>query len=402
MTRFRYRAVTPTGKIVSGFIEAQSEAGVLQYLRSTKNYPISMHHDRSLRLFISPRAGRTPSIRILARVTQELASLLSAGIELDRALGILANLEGIGPLKPSLASVRSCIRDGASFADALSRESSFPAFYVSAIRAGEYGGALETAVGRLADYIARSVAVRESVTSALVYPSILLATAGCSIVFMLLFVLPQFEPLFENANRTLPLSTRIVMGAGHALADYWWLIAAGAGGLSIGVSKLLKNPDQRARLHAGLLHVPLFGRLIADAQFERFFRTLGTLLSNGVPLPTALGIASDTVTNESIARNLREAALRMREGEPLSDRLQRTRLLPKTALDLVRIGEETGKLDLMLLRQADLDAQRLKQSIDRLLALLVPALTIALGLIVAALIASILVALLSVNDLAVQ
>jgi general secretion pathway protein F len=402
MTRFRYRAMTPAGKIVTGLVEAPSEVGVIQYLRSINSYPISTRRERSFGHLLFQNGARAPSIRILARVTQELASLLAAGIELDRALGILENLEGLGPLKASLSSVRSLIRDGASFADALARQNCFPAFYVSTVRAGEYGGALETAMNRLADYLSRSVLVRESVTSALVYPSILLATAGGSICFMLIFVLPQFEPLFADANRTLPVSTRIVMAAGRGLANYWWLIAAGAGAILLWVRQLLQNPDSRMRFHAGLLRFPLFGRLIADAQFERFFRTLGTLLSNGVPLPSALAIASDTITNERIARSLRDTASRMREGEPLSERLHRTGLLSATALDLVRIGEETGKLDAMLLRQADLDAQRLKQSIDRLLALLVPALTIALGLIIAAIIASILVALLSINDLAMQ
>src|SRR5258706_13111457 len=172
MTTFRYRAMTSTGKVVTGLRDASSEAAVIHYLRSLGTYPISARRDGShFFLALSFQRSKRPSIRALTLATQELASLLAAGVELDRALGILNNLEGIGTLKAPLASVRAHIRDGASLAEALSRENCFPPFYVSAVRAGEYGGALETALDRLADYLARSAAVRESVTSALWYPS---------------------------------------------------------------------------------------------------------------------------------------------------------------------------------------------------------------------------------------
>ena len=403
MTTFRYRAMTSTGKVVTGLRDAPSEAAVVHYLRGLGTYPISARRDGA-QIFhaLSFQRSKRPSIRALTLATQELASLLAAGVELDRALGILNNLEGIGTLKAPLASVRTHIRDGASLADALSRETCFPPFYVSAVRAGEYGGALETALDRLADYLARSAAVRESVTSALVYPSILVATAVCAIIFILVVVLPQFEPLFAEAGRSLPASTRTIMAISHALGSYWWLIAISICGFSFWFRKALKVPEYRIRFHGILLRLPLFGGLLAGAQTERFFRTLATLLGNGVPLPSALTIASDTTSNEWIAGKLRGAAARLREGERLADRLQRTGIFPSAALDLVRIGEETGKLDTMLLRQANLEAQRLKHGIDRLLALLVPALTIVLGMIVAGLIASMLVALLSVNDLALQ
>jgi len=404
MTVFRYRAMTPAGKIVTGLYEASSEAAVIHYVRSIGSYPISAAQSGALifEKLLFWRARQRISISGLAHATQELASLLGAGVELDRALGILVNLDGIQSLKAPFASVRDHIRDGTSLADALSRESCFPPFYVSAARAGEYGGNLEATLLRLADYLTRTVAVRETITSALVYPSILVVTACCAIFFILVFVLPQFEPLFAEAGRNLPLSTRVVMAVGHGLANYWWLMVASAMGLTIWIRRLLKNPISRIRIHAAFLRIPLLGALIVSAQRERFFRTLGSLISSGVALPTALAIAANTVTNEKIAGSLRDAASRLREGERLAERLQLTRIFPAAALDLVRIGEETGKLDTMLLRQADLDAQRLKQTVDRLLALLVPALTVVIGIIVAGLIASMLVALLSVNDLALQ
>lgn len=400
MTVFRYRAITTTGRSVTGMREAASEDAVIQYIRALGHHPVYARHAHRPSFAASIYVRTRPPLRVLAHGTRELAALLGAGIELDRALGILLNLDGIDSLKRPLTAVRARIRDGASFAEALARENCFPQFYISAVRAGEYGSTLETALARLADYLARSLTVRDNITSALVYPCILIATAFAAIIFILLFVLPQFEPLFAEAGRRLPLSTRIVIAIGHGLVDYGWLailsIAAGA----LWVRSALKRPHNRLLFHRVLLRLPVIGSLITTVHVERFFRTLSTLVGNGVPLPSALAVAGSTASNEHIAAKLRDTAAKLREGEHLSERLQRTGIFPSAAFDLIRVGEETGKLDVMLLRQADLDAERLKQTIDRFLALLVPVLTVLLGVIVAGLIASMLVALLSVNDLA--
>jgi general secretion pathway protein F len=192
------------------------------------------------------------------------------------------------------------------------------------------------------------------------------------------------------------------MSAGDVVRQFWWVIAVAIIALVFWLRWNLKKPDFRLRFDTALLRIPLFGRLILGIEVERFFRTLGTLVANGVSLPTALSITKDTLSNSVIVNAVRDSALKLREGKGLADQLAQTKVFPRTALDLIRIGEESGKLDKMLLRQADLDAQRLKHTIDRLLSLLVPGLTIVLGLVVAALIASMLVAILGVNDLALQ
>jgi general secretion pathway protein F len=287
-------------------------------------------------------------------------------------------------------------------ADSLTAEKCFPKFYVSAVRAGEIGGSLETTLQRLADYLARTVAIRRTISSALVYPIILLVTAGFSVAVILLFVLPQFEPLFAEAGTALPLPTRILIAVGDALRAYGFALALLCLSLGAWLHVRLKTPAFRRKVDASILKLPLFGRLLAGIDVERFCRTLGTLLANGVSLPAALGVTADTLSNRLIADAVRNTALHLREGESLAERLARSGLFPPGTVDLVRIGEETGRLDEMLMRQADSDEQRLKHRIDRILALLVPCLTILLGLVVAGLIASMLVAILSVNDLALQ
>lgn len=404
MVNFRYKALSATGAIVSGTLEAPSESAAIQQIREQGHFPISAAAaeaagwQRWLTQDILPKRG--PSTRDLAIATQELATLIHAGLELDRALQVLVGLSETKSLAVPLTGVLTRLRDGASFADALAANPSFPKFYVNMVRAGEMGGNLEATLRRLADYLARAHAVREAVTSALVYPVILLGTAGLSIAVILIFVLPQFEPLFLDAGKSLPLSTRIVMALGDFVGATWWamLLLLGAG--ASWFRRALGQPAFRKRWDALTLRLPLFGDLLTKMEMERFSRTLGTLLGNGVTLPVALAITRDTLSNSVISGVVGETAVSLREGEGLAGRLARSGVFPSMALDLIRVGEETGRLDEMLLRQADLYEHAVKHKIDRLLALLVPLLTVFLGMIVAGLIGSMLVAILSVNDLA--
>jgi general secretion pathway protein F len=406
MANFRYKAMTSAGAVVSGTLDAPSQAAVIQQLRGQGHYPISAVPDDGSESLLARlkelRLSKRVSSRILSTVTQELSALIGAGLELDRALGILVKLSNIGNLRQPLLAIRARVRDGASLADAMAAQPVFPKFYVSMVRAGELGGSLDVTLRRLADYLSRTAAIRETVASALVYPAILLLTAGMSIVVILVFVLPEFEPLFAQAGKTLPLPTRIVMTAGDAVRDYWWLPMIAGVGLTLWIKQALKNHAFRRRWDAAFLRLPIFGKLIAAIEIERFSRALGTLLSNGVSLTAALGHAREVLRNAMIADAVGETAKKLREGKGLAQHLAESKVFPPLTLDLVQIGEETGKLDEMLLRQADLDEQAIKQTIDRLLALLVPCLTIVLGIVVAGLISSMLVAILGVNDLALQ
>jgi general secretion pathway protein F len=406
MTSFRYKAMTQKGAIVRGVLEAPSEAAVVAQLRGLGHFPISAAPAQTTTL-ADRIAGfwsqsKKPSLAALRTATTELAALLQAGLELDRALGILCRLSDIGALQAPFERVRGRVRDGSGFADALAREDAFPQFYVSMIRAGEFGGTLAATLQRMADYLARTVAVRESIGSALVYPAILVATASVSVSIILLFVLPEFKPLFEQAGKAIPLPARIVMGVGDFVRATWWIVLLAVAGGVYWMREWLKKPANRLKFDTHLLRLPLAGKLIQAANTERFSRTLGTLLSNGVPLPTALALTKDVMQNRVMGDAVGTAARSLREGESLARLLAESRRFPEVTIDLVRIGEETGKLPDMLLRQADLDEHRLRHTIDRLVALIVPALTILLGIVIAGLIASMLVAILSVNDLAVQ
>jgi len=404
MPTFRTRALTATGATVTGQVEAPSEAAAIQHLRDLGHYPISARavagrwHDTLKSLLLRPR---TAGLRDLSVATQELATLLHAGLPLDRALDILTGLRETERLQAPLTAVLARVRDGSRLSDALAAERVFPPLYVGMVRAGELGSALELTLRRLGDYLARAHAIRQAVASALVYPALLLATACMSITVILVFVLPQFEPLFRGAGKSPPLVTEIALAAGDFLGSYGWAIALLILAAAIGFRHALTKPQHRHRWHALLLHLPVLGDLIARMEMERFSRTLAALLTSGVPLPTALGMTKDTLTNSIVAGAVAETATRLREGDTLADRLERTGAFLPVTLDFVRVGEDTGKLHEMLARHADLCERTIKHSIERLLAMLVPALTIGLGVIVGGLIASMLVAVLSINDLAV-
>lgn len=403
MVTFRYRAMTASGTVVRGVADAANEAAVAQSLREQGHYPLSVGDEGQDDLLTTLRklfVRRRGSLRTLSIATQELATLLQASLELDRALGILMALGDAGPFKGAFSEVRARIRDGSSLADAMAGDPLFPRFYVGMVRAGELGGTLDVTLWRLSDYLMRTLAIRETVASAMVYPIVLLVTAGLAVTFIITVVLPEFQPFFEQSGKALPVSTQIVMAFGDFIRTFWWLLVLMVVGAFVLMRRALARPAQRLKLHGLVLRIPLLGPLMADIEIERFCRTLGTLLSNGVPLPTGLMLAKDALWNSAIAKTITDTAASLREGESIAQLLEQSKMFPAVTLDLIRVGEETGKLETMLLRQADLDEQRIRHAVDRLLSLLVPGLTILLGLLVGGLIASMLTAILSLNDLA--
>jgi general secretion pathway protein F len=403
MASFRYKAVTTAGALTTGVLDAESEQDAVAQIRALGHLPVtatlaSAARWRTLAINAIPRRAQSP--RTIAVAMQELGALLQARLPLDRALAILAELEETKRLRAPLARVLAGVRGGMSLADAFEETGIFPKSIVTMVRAGEMGGNLEATLARLADYLARSAAIRDTVVSALVYPAILLCTAGLSIVFILVFVLPEFAPLFAQAGKALPASTQIVMDVGTFVTDYWWLLGAGSLAAFLLLRRAMKTPAFRQGWDSIVLRLPVLGDLVLKTDVERFARMLGTLLTNGVALPQALLITRETLSNSVIANAVGETAARLKEGEQLASRLRQTGIFPALSLDLIRVGEETGSLDEMLLKQAELYEREVKHAVDRLLALLVPLLTVLMGMLVAGLIASILVAILSINDLA--
>jgi general secretion pathway protein F len=405
MSTFRYKAVDSAGKVVEGEMEAGSQSVVITRLHDLGHLPIRAEE-------VSKGAGpawltrdlfaaRPVSRKSVALITRELATLLGAGVPLDRSLEILVGLAQKENVRKLLARVLDAVRGGASLADAMAAQGgTFPPDYSSMVRAGEAGGALEVVLARLADFLEKTQAVSESVRSALIYPAILVGMAGLSLVVLLTVVVPEFKPLFEDAGEALPAATRVVVTIGEALGRTWWVIALALVFLVWGLRLLLANPAFRYRWDELILRLPLFGDLVSKIQIARFSRTLATLLENGVALLGALFIVKDTLGNTALARAVEKVAAGLKEGQGIAEPLAAAGVFPDLAVQLVRVGEETGQLEDMLHKVADIYDREVQRTIQRLLALLVPILTIGLGLLIAGIIASVLIAFLSVNELA--
>jgi general secretion pathway protein F len=407
MPQFQYSALSEAGEIVTGVLDAPSAEAVIASLHERALLPIDATERKAgggaasllERLGLRGPAAKLP-LRDLALFSQQLARLLKAGLPLDRALDILSAIAG-KRAAPIVRRTLDRVRDGASLSEAMgAQQGSFPSAYVSMIRAGEAGGALHAVLSRVSQFLLRSEAMRQRVVSASIYPAILLVAATVSIVLVLTVVLPQFEPMFREAGATLPTSTQLVIGAGDALQAYWWAMLLALLLAVLAWRQAMRREEIAERRDRILLSLPVVGGLITRYEIGRFCRTLGLLLGGGVPAPRALSLCGAAVANRAIAAAIGTAATQFSHGEGLSAPLARTGRFPPLSLQLIRIGEETGRLDEMLGEVADIYDDEVQRLLDRLLAMLVPAITVSMGVIVAFIIAAVMTALISINSLA--
>ncbi len=404
MPRFRYRALTVSGEIVSGEIDGFDRAAVVARLNDDALLPIYAVESGTTGARLSFRLGRAPGLglRDLARFSQQFARLLRAGLPLDRALEICLGLAADRGGADAIRAVLARVRDGAGLAEAMAAQGrAFPRAYVSLVRAGEESAALPAVLSRTADFLGRAEANRQRIVSALIYPALLVAVAALSVGLVLTVVLPQFAPLFAEAGARLPHSARLLLATGDTLAAAWWAIPPVIAAAILAGRQALRAPRIATARDRLLLALPLAGPLIRRIEIGRFTRTLSVLLANGVPGPRALGLAGAVIKNRVIAGAVETVAARFREGEGLSVPLARSGEFPPLVIQLIRTGEESGRLDEMLNEVAETCEEEAGRTIERLIALLVPAITVALGVLVAAVIATVMNAMISINDLAI-
>lgn len=404
MPTFHYKSVAESGEVVEGQLEASDQTAAISRLQRLGHVPLKIDSAASglsldfLKQDVSFRRGLGP--RDITSLTRQVATLLGAGLPLDRALDILVETAEQAPQRRLVSKVVEEVRGGASLADALDKqEDSFPVYYRSMVRAGEAGATLEAVLERLADFMERAQATRAQLRSSLIYPIILLVVACLSLAVMLTFVVPTFKPLLDDAGTKLPLSTQIVIAAGDIFQAYWWLMLLGAVAAVFGLRAALARPTTRLWCHRHLLRLPLAGQLWVKIDVARFARTLSTLLSNGVVLLSALALTREVLSNAALADALGGIEPDVKAGRGLAEPLAESGLFPILAVQLLRVGEESGHLEEMLAKLAEIYDADAATTIQRLLALLVPTLTLGLGLLIAFIIASILMALFSINEL---
>lgn len=389
-------------------MEAADERAVVAWLRANGYYPIKIGRpglttetgSSVVRLPTMFAGG--PSTQDILAFTQQLATLLEAGMELDRSLAILLDLTDSQRLRSVLRGILTDIQTGSSFADSLAKHPRlFSRLYVNMVKAGEASGVLEVILGRLAGFLERSKAVRDEVTSAMIYPILLLFVGGGAVVVMMNFVIPRFAQIFTDTKQLMPLPTRILLAVSAFTTGYWWafigLIVVGW----ISLRAYLQTDQGRVRWDEWKLALPLVGGLIREIEVSRFARTFGTLLQSGVPVLNAVSIVRETVTNQVIAGAMSRLQEGVKRGEGISGPLRATAAFPSFSIHMARVGEETGKLEEMLIKVADTYDERVRRTVKRLTSLLEPVLILSLGLIVGFIVLSMLLAIFSINELPV-
>lgn len=404
MALFSYKAVNSQGETEDGIKNALDQQAVIKELQDQGFVPIRVELAKEktfLGISLGGNAVRLSQKEVLL-LTGELSTLLESGLPLDRSLKILIELTGDNEkLSKLISQVLEKVKSGESLADALEAQVGvFSRFYLNMIRGGELGGNLGSVLARLAEYLERSQELKETVTTALIYPAILLLMSVASLLVMLTFVVPQFSEMFENAGQSLPVPTQVVVAIAAFLQSYWWVLLLIVVSVSSYMKAQLANPKTKKKWDARFLTMPLFGDIILHMETANLTRTLGTLLGNGVSILKALGIVRETAGNLVVADLLDDAEQQLKQGKTMSDALTNSKYFPKLAIQMVKMGEETGRLEEMLLRVATIYDKQLRTAIQRMLALIEPVLIISLGLMIAGIIVSILLAILSVNDLA--
>lgn len=397
MPLYHYQALNARGEMLDGQMEAASSAEVAARLQEQGHLPVEAR--------LASEAGGASiwkgmfkpkpfSGARLVQFTQQLATLLGAGQPLDRALGILLELPEDEVARRTIADIRDAVRGGSALSTALERQhGTFGRLYVNMVRAGEAGGSLHETLARLSDYLERARALQGRIVNALIYPAILLTMVGLSLLFLLGYVVPQFAAMYESLDADLPVFTRIVLGLGQFVRDWWILLLAVPALLLWWFDRKRRDPAFRERFDAWLLEQRLAGPLVARIETARLARTLGTLVRNGVPLLTALGIGRNVMGNRVLAADVEAAADEVKNGVALSTALSRGKRFPRLALQMIAVGEESGALDAMLVRTAETFEQETALALDRMLAALVPVVTVVLAVVIGIVVMSVLLPL---------
>lgn len=401
MPVFEYKAVAPSGETVQGTMEAVSVDMVILKLQEAGNIPLQAKEAGSGFGFGSLSLSRKGmNKREVAQFTQQLSTLLGAGLPLDRSLQVLKELAENERVERTVTDIRDKVREGGSLSDALEeRHGTFSRLYVNMVRAGEVGGTLDTTLLRLTDYLERSRELRDSVISALIYPVMLLLLAAGSLILLLVYVIPQFTPIFEELGGDLPTITKVVLGAASILQKFWWAMIGVTFLVVVQFRRMLESQEKRFKWDTRVLKMRWIGDLVGKLETARLSRTLGTLLTNGVPLLSALSIARNVISNTVLRKDVEDAALQVKTGGSLARNLANSGRFPRLALQMVSVGEETGQLDAMLLKVADTYDREVRNTIDRLLSVFTPVVTMLLAAMIGTIVLSVLLAILSINDL---
>ena len=407
MPEYIYKATDSLGKVVEGIMIAPEEATLVSKLHNMgympfKISPSSTGQKLSLSMkFSIPLPFSTISGADLLAFTQELSTLIKAGLPLDRALSILVEITENEKLKKVVQEVLKDVRGGRSFSDALAQHPRFfDRLYVNMVKAGEAGGVLDIVLERLVDFQQRSQQLKSTILNAMIYPIILISVMAIVIIVMLMFVIPRFTMIFATMGKTIPLPTQILLSSSEFIQNFWWLILAVVIIISVLFQRYRNTEQGRLNWDTFKLKLPLLSDLILKIEVARFSRTLGTLINSGVPLLGALTIVKEVIKNVVVSNSISDISKGAKEGKGVSAPMRVVGIFPSLAMHMIRVGEETGKLDEMLIRVADTYDEEVQNTTKRFISALEPVLILVMALLVGFIVLSLIWAILGINDIA--
>lgn len=399
---FHFKAISSDGKSRTGVLTAESPKVVASELRRQGLTPVyvGLEQKKSFDLKLSGFGGRRKKDVLF--FTQELSTLLNAGVPVDRALSITSELTERAEFRLVVADVIRVLKGGKTLADSLATHPEyFTDLYVNMVRAGEASGSLATVFTRLAEFENTRDDLRSYIISALVYPALLVCVGVTSVIFLLTFVVPRFASVFEESRMKMPLPTLVMLQASKFVQNYLWMVVIGLVAGIIALQTYIRTKAGRLWWDTFRLKVPLLGDALRKAEVARFARAMGTLVANSVPLVHSIAIAGATLNNKRIAGSLEIVSQGVKRGEGMAGPLRRTGQFPPLSAHLLAVGEETGRLDHMFSRMADIYEGETRAAIKRFTSLFEPLVILVMGIIVGALILSMLLAITSINDVAI-
>lgn len=386
MPAYAYKVRDKEGKVLNGQMDAADDRDLRRKLSERDYFLIDYARQKSGKeilsqpiLLVPTRANATD----LSIVSWQLFTLLDAGLTLSNSLTLIINQTKNTAIKTAFAKVYQQVESGSTFANALKENPSvFSKFYVQMVNAGEVGGVLDEMLKRLAVFYERRAEINSKIKSAMIYPLMLLLISFCVIIFLVTFVLPQFSEIFKGLGVALPLPTRILLGLSTTLKTYWYLLAAAVAGIIFFFKIIISTEQGGYQFDLLLLRLPVIGGLINKSVTVQLTQTLATLVSAGIPILTALDVATDTINNRAIARVLKKVSTFVEEGKPIAQPLEESKMFPDMLVNMVRVGEETGSLSKMLEKISEFYFKDVYNAIEIFTKMIEPALMLGMAVII--------------------
>jgi len=391
MPKFSYTAVDARGKQANGVVDASDQNDAITQIRQLGFYPQRLDETKEAvagagtEKKVKVRKGGKVKSKVLTLFTRQLATLIEAGLPLMRSLNTLAKQERNPVMRSTMVQLATEVEGGGTFSEALAQHPRiFDKLYINMVKAGELGGVLEIVLNRLAEFQEKSQKIKGKVMTAMVYPLVVLVIAGTILTFLLIFIVPKFQQIFQDAlpGKPLPGITLFVIGCSHLLVSQWYIVFGSIAAVVIGFKALQTTPAGIAFLDAVALRLPVFGDLNSKTAISRFARTLGTLISSGVPILQALNITRETAGNTIVANAINKIHDSVKEGESVVGPMESSTIFPPMVTSMVQVGEETGQLPDMLVKVADVYENEVDNVVSGLTSILEPIMIVMLAVIV--------------------